>query len=71
MAVKINTSIPGPKSRLLTERRSKSVARGHGTVCNVYIKKANGAILIDVDDNIYSKLDDYNYIFEGKILMNA
>ena len=53
MAVKINTSIPGPKSRLLTERRSKSVARGHGTVCNVYIKKANGAILIDVDDNIF------------------
>ena len=53
MAVKINTSIPGPKSRLLTERRSKSVAKGHGTVCNVYIKKANGAILIDVDDNIF------------------
>ncbi|MBH51485.1 MAG: 4-aminobutyrate--2-oxoglutarate transaminase [Candidatus Marinimicrobia bacterium] len=53
MAVKINTSIPGPKSRLLTKRRSKSVAKGHGTVCNVYIKKANGAILIDVDDNIF------------------
>jgi len=53
MAVKINTSIPGPKSRLLIERRSKSVAKGHGTVCNVYIKKANGAILIDVDDNIF------------------
>jgi len=24
----------------------------------------------DVDDNIYSKLDEYNYIFEGKILLN-
>ena len=53
MAVKINTSIPGPKSRLLIERRSKSVAKGHGTVCNVYIKKAIGAMLIDVDDNIF------------------
>ena len=53
MAVKINTSVPGPKSRVLIERRSKSVAKGHGTVCNVYIKKANGAILIDVDENIF------------------
>ena len=53
MTVKSNTSIPGPKSRLLIERRSNSVAKGHGTVCNVYIKKANGAILIDVDDNIF------------------
>ena len=41
MAVKINTSIPGPKSRLLTERKSKSVARGHGTVCDVYILNKN------------------------------
>ncbi len=24
----------------------------------------------DVDDNIYSKLDEHNYIFEGKILLN-
>ena len=24
----------------------------------------------DVDDNVYSKLDDYNYIFDGKILLN-
>ncbi len=24
----------------------------------------------DVDDNVYSKLDDYTYIFEGKILLN-
>ena len=53
MAVKIKTSIPGPKSRVLIERRSKSVAKGHGTVCNVYIKKAIGATLIDVDDNIF------------------
>ena len=24
----------------------------------------------DVDDNVYSKLDEHNYIFEGKILLN-
>ena len=53
MEVKIKTTIPGPKSCLLMDRRSKSVAKGHGTVCNVYIKKANGAILTDVDENIF------------------
>ena len=53
MTVKINTTIPGPNSLSLMDRRSKSVAKGHGTVCNVYIKKANGAILTDVDENIF------------------
>ena len=24
----------------------------------------------DVDDNVYSKLDEHNYIFDGKILLN-
>ena len=24
----------------------------------------------DIDDNVYSKLDEYNYIFDGKILLN-
>ena len=53
MAVKIKTSIPGPKSLLLAQRRSSSVAKGHGTVCNVYIEKAEGSLLKDVDGNIF------------------
>ena len=65
MAVKIKTSIPGPKSRVLIERRSKSVAKGHGTVCNVYIKKAIGAMLIDVDDNIFIDFFINKYFFRN------
>ena len=53
MAVKIVTEIPGPKSLNLAKRRSKSVSKGHGTVCDVYIKEANGSILKDVDNNVF------------------
>ena len=53
MPAKIKTSIPGPKSIKLTERRENSVAKGHGTVCNVYIKEAEGSLLKDVDGNIF------------------
>ena len=48
MPVKIKTSIPGPKSIMLAERRANSVAQGHGTVCNVYIEKAEGIKQVDV-----------------------
>ena len=53
MSVKIITNIPGPRSLDLAERRSNSVAQGHGTVCNVYIKKGEGSLLTDVDDNVF------------------
>ena len=53
MSVKILTNIPGPRSLELAEKRSYSVAKGHGTVCNVYIKKGNGSLLTDVDDNVF------------------
>ena len=53
MSVNIKTSIPGPKSLHLSERRSNSVAKGHGTVCNVFIEKAEGPLLIDVDENVF------------------
>ena len=43
----------GPKSLSLAKRRSSSVAKGHGTVCNVYIEKAEGSLLEDVDGNIF------------------
>ena len=53
MPVKIKTSIPGPKSIMLAERRANSVAQGHGTVCNVYIEKAEGSLLKDIDGNTF------------------
>ncbi|SVA47506.1 uncharacterized protein METZ01_LOCUS100360, partial [marine metagenome] len=48
LAVKILTKIPGPNSLTLAKRRAKSVSKGHGSVCDVYIKEANGSILKDV-----------------------
>ena len=53
MSVKILTNIPGPRSLELADKRSYSVAKGHGTVCNIYIKKGNGSLLTDVDDNVF------------------
>ena len=51
--IRINTSIPGPKSKTLSERRTKAVPRGlsHGTP--IYIAKAEDAWLEDVDGNRY------------------
>lgn len=45
------TEIPGPKSRELHERRSKVVPPGVMTLFPVYIERAHGAILVDVDGN--------------------
>ena len=53
MKVNIRTAIPGPRSLELTKRREKNVAKGHGSVCGVFIDKAVGCNLIDVDGNIF------------------
>src|SRR5436853_4988579 len=51
--IRINTAIPGPKSKALSERRAKAVPRGlsHGTP--IYVAKAEDAWLEDVDGNRY------------------
>jgi 4-aminobutyrate aminotransferase/(S)-3-amino-2-methylpropionate transaminase len=51
--IQIRTTIPGPKSKALSERRAKAVPRGlsHGTP--IYVAKAEGASLEDVDGNRY------------------
>jgi len=51
--IRINTPIPGPKSKALSDRRSKAVPRGlsHGTP--IYVAKAEDAWLEDVDGNRY------------------
>jgi len=51
--IRIGTPIPGPKSRALSARRAKAVPRGlsHGTP--IYVAKAEGAWLEDVDGNRY------------------
>jgi len=51
--IQLRTPIPGPKSKALSERRAKAVPRGlsHGTP--IYVARAEGAWLEDVDGNRY------------------
>jgi 4-aminobutyrate aminotransferase / (S)-3-amino-2-methylpropionate transaminase / 5-aminovalerate transaminase len=51
--IRLTTTIPGPNSRALGERRAKAVPRGlsHGTP--IYVAKAEDAWLEDVDGNRY------------------
>ncbi|BDZ57176.1 4-aminobutyrate aminotransferase/(S)-3-amino-2-methylpropionate transaminase [Barrientosiimonas humi] len=45
------TELPGPRSRELAERRSAAVAAGVGSVMPVYVARAGGGIVEDVDGN--------------------
>lgn len=48
---RIVTAIPGPKSRELHARRQSVVPRGAHNLLPVYIERAHGSILVDVDGN--------------------
>ncbi len=50
-AIRIETEIPGPRSRELQARREKAVPRGPFHVTPVYIARAKGALVEDVDGN--------------------
>ena len=45
------TEIPGPVSRALHERKTAAVAAGVGTTLPVYVERAGGAVIVDVDGN--------------------
>jgi 4-aminobutyrate aminotransferase/(S)-3-amino-2-methylpropionate transaminase len=47
----LRTSIPGPRSTELHQRKLSAVAGGVGTTLPVYIERAAGGILVDVDGN--------------------
>src|ERR1700689_2570052 len=48
---KVITELPGPKSRALHERRQAVVSAGLTQGFPIYIERAEGAILVDVDGN--------------------
>ncbi|MFG2136320.1 4-aminobutyrate--2-oxoglutarate transaminase [Streptomyces sp. NPDC048650] len=48
---RIVTAIPGPKSQELWARKQATVAAGVGAVLPVFVKRAGGAVLEDVDGN--------------------
>lgn len=45
------TEVPGPRSRALQARKTEAVAAGIGTTLPVYVTRAGGGILVDVDGN--------------------
>ena len=50
-ARKLVTEIPGPRSRELWERRTRAVPAGVGTTLPVFVQRAQGGIIEDVDGN--------------------
>ncbi|MFI9464988.1 4-aminobutyrate--2-oxoglutarate transaminase [Streptomyces xiamenensis] len=48
---RVVTEIPGPLSRELLARKQAAVANGVGTVLPVFVRRAGGAIVEDVDGN--------------------
>ena len=47
----LKTAVPGPRSRALHEQRQEHVSSGFGTVLPVFVDRADGGILQDVDGN--------------------
>jgi 4-aminobutyrate aminotransferase/(S)-3-amino-2-methylpropionate transaminase len=45
------TQVPGPRSTELMARKATTVARGIGTTLPVFIERAGGGVLVDVDGN--------------------
>jgi 4-aminobutyrate aminotransferase/(S)-3-amino-2-methylpropionate transaminase len=45
------TEVPGPRSQALHARKTSAVAAGVGTTLPVFIERAGGGILVDVDGN--------------------
>ncbi len=53
---RIVTAIPGPRSRQLQQRREAVVAAGVASAIPVYLQRAHGAIVVDVDGNQFIDL---------------
>lgn len=51
--VKLQTEIPGPKSKEILARRNQFVPQGISNNCHSFVKKAQGALVEDVDGNTY------------------
>lgn len=49
----VSDALPGPKSRELLEKRKQYVARGVSCSTEVFIEEAKGALMKDVDGNVF------------------
>ncbi len=48
---RVVTEIPGPKSKVLLERRANAVSLGVGMAIPVFVSAAGGGVIVDVDGN--------------------
>src|ERR1051326_2857851 len=55
-AIQLRTAIPGPRSQELMRRRAEAVPRGSYLGTPIYVARAEGATLEDVDGNRYLDL---------------
>jgi 4-aminobutyrate aminotransferase/(S)-3-amino-2-methylpropionate transaminase len=51
--VSLVTNIPGPKGQELINKRQQYVSRGMGNNTPIFVEKAEGALLHDVDGNVF------------------
>ncbi|WP_298622642.1 aminotransferase class III-fold pyridoxal phosphate-dependent enzyme [uncultured Legionella sp.] len=51
--IHIKTQIPGPKSTMLMEERYQHVARGPFHVTPIFVERAKGSFIEDVDGNVF------------------
>lgn len=51
--IRIKTAIPGPKSQALMEERHQHVARGPFHATPLFVKRAKGSFVEDVDGNVF------------------
>ncbi len=54
--IQLKTAIPGPKSLALAERSSEAVARGVSQLTPIFVERAEGAVIEDVDGNRFLDL---------------
>src|SRR4051794_40260775 len=55
-SIQLKTSVPGPKSKALGQRRAAAVPRGLSHATPIYVARAEGAMLEDVDGNRFIDL---------------
>ncbi|HTQ58522.1 MAG TPA: 4-aminobutyrate--2-oxoglutarate transaminase [Bryobacteraceae bacterium] len=50
-SISLKTPVPGPRSQALIERRTQAVARGISQLTPIFVSRAEGAVIEDVDGN--------------------